>query len=85
MPNQNYLKGRRKEYAVMRKAKEAGWLPLRTAGSHGFVDVIAIDFENKIIRFIQCKPPSISRLQILRLENQWSKLNDWFQCEFKVE
>ena len=43
MPNRNYLKGRRAEYALMARLRKAGWpYVMRTAGSHGPADVIAV-------------------------------------------
>lgn len=41
MPNKNYLSGRRLEYEVMKLYKKAGCDATRTAGSHGWVDVVA--------------------------------------------
>ena len=51
--NPNYLKGRRLEYEIQHKLQNAGWLAVRTAGSHSPIDIIAIR-HNKI-RVIQCK------------------------------
>ncbi len=49
----NYSKGRKREYDVMDILKKAGYQCLRTAGSHGMWDVIAIGPSN--IRLIQVK------------------------------
>ena len=76
MPNRNYLKGRAKEYRTMRKYEKLGYICLRTAGSHGFADIIAIkhgiDSLNDII-FIQCKPKNYSQRDTDRLyaEHRW--------------
>jgi len=40
--NPNYRKGRRAEYEVMDLLKEQGYTCVRTAGSHGRWDVIAV-------------------------------------------
>jgi hypothetical protein len=42
MPNRNYLRGRAHEYAIKRKWERDGWTVLRTAGSHGFADLVAL-------------------------------------------
>lgn len=56
MVNANYLKGRNFEYKVKKYLQEQGYVVLRTAGSHGMYDLIAIKFEPEpSIIFIQCK------------------------------
>jgi len=51
--NLNYRRGVRAEYRTMRLLEAAGYQAFRTAGSHGIVDVIAV---NKLgVRAIQCK------------------------------
>lgn len=42
MPNKNYLKGRALEYEVVKMYKQAGGQATRTAGSHGWCDVVAL-------------------------------------------
>jgi len=54
MPNRNYEAGRRWEWTVMREWKKAGYKVLRTAGSHGDYDVIAVKW-GVYPAFIQCK------------------------------
>ena len=56
MPNANYQKGRKKEYLIKKQLEREGFIVLRTAGSHGFADLVAIDKDARWIRFIQCKP-----------------------------
>ena len=51
--NKNYMSGRRFEYQTMKILEKNGYTALRTAGSHGFADVIAFNEEH--VRFIQCK------------------------------
>lgn len=53
MPNKNYLRGRRLEWQVKKDLEQDGWTVMRTAGSHGFADLIAL--KGDTIRFIQCK------------------------------
>ena len=56
MANANYLKGRAFEYARMKYYREVMKLDvLRTAGSHGAWDLIAIDSERSLVHLIQCK------------------------------
>jgi predicted RNA binding protein YcfA (HicA-like mRNA interferase family) len=38
----NYTRGRAKEYRVAKRLRAQGWTVLRTAGSHGPFDLIAI-------------------------------------------
>lgn len=54
MPNKNYLRGRRFEYEVAKTLKEQGYEVMRTAGSHGKFDIIALRSGVKPI-FYQCK------------------------------
>lgn len=56
MANANYLRGRNFEYKVKKYLQEQGYTVLRTAGSHGKYDLIAIKLEPQpSIIFIQCK------------------------------
>lgn len=65
MPNKNYLKGRSHENYIKRKYESQGFACMRSSGSKGAVDVIAIrkgPYCEKTGRFcpeiraIQCKP-----------------------------
>ena len=42
MTNKRYVAGRAYEYRVKKKLEKEGWTVLRTAGSHGLFDIIAI-------------------------------------------
>jgi Holliday junction resolvase len=55
MPNKKYLSGRRLEYQVKNFLKSAGCSTIRSAGSHGEWDIVAIDENNRIIYLVQCK------------------------------
>jgi Holliday junction resolvase len=55
MPNKQYLTGRRLEYQVRNFFKSVGMTVIRSAGSHGKWDVVAIDESNRIIYLVQCK------------------------------
>lgn len=54
MPNANYQKGRRFEWAICKHYRELGYDASRTAGSHGKFDVIATRAGGDII-LAQCK------------------------------
>ena len=76
MPNANYRRGRDKEYRVKRRLEKEGLIVLRTAGSHGFADLIAIDIDDLKIRFIQCKPNKFSETQINKLMQEHKEFNN---------
>lgn len=40
MPNKNYLSGRRLEYEIVNMARKQGDQATRTAGSHGWIDIV---------------------------------------------
>ena len=54
MPNKNYQAGRRFEYESMRRWEAKGYETMRTAGSHGAFDVVAVRWDRKP-ELIQCK------------------------------
>lgn len=86
MPNSNYIKGRAKEYKVMKRLRDEGYdIVARTAGSHGAFDVIAINKETRDIKLIQCKPESMSANAKRKIidENSWL-INSFFVI-FTVE
>lgn len=85
MSNPNYLKGRRKEYAVVKRYKELGFeISQRTAGSHSPFDVIAIDLKKKEIRLIQCKPAAMNATQQQKIRDENQNLNGLFLVSFAV-
>jgi len=53
MPRNSYRKGVRYEYYVKQKLEEKGYLVVRTAGSHGPFDLIALDTEKREILLVQ--------------------------------
>ncbi len=67
----SYEAGRRYELSCKQRLEEAGYVVLRTEGSRGFADLVAIrradgtggtDLKDRI-RFIQCKTRKMSRRQ----------------------
>lgn len=76
----NYRKGRKYEYYWKNKFENQGYIVLRTAGSHGFADLIAVSPYKKEILFIQIKTfqKSISLNQIKSLyEKERKKIPFW--------
>lgn len=85
MPNKNYISGRRKEYKVKKDYDMMGFDVLRTAGSHGFADLIAINRRDKKIVFIQCKPNNFSKSKSDKLYMEYIDFNmGVFDVSFKV-
>lgn len=54
MSNPNYVKGRAYEYQVMKDWAKHGYICMRTSGSHGHFDVIAVK-PGGAVELIQCK------------------------------
>ena len=52
--NKNYISGRRFEYKYAKDLRELGCIVMRTAGSHGPFDLIAIGGSGQVT-MIQCK------------------------------
>ena len=85
MPNTNYIKGRRYEYKLIKEHKERGFdICQRTAGSRSPVDIFCISFKDRMIKFIQAKPKSMSDAAIQRLEEKEKRFNGIFDCLFRV-
>src|SRR3990167_3652481 len=53
--NSNYRRGRAAEYELMGLLKKEGYSVLRTAGSHGFADIVAYTDNQTPVRLIQVK------------------------------
>lgn len=66
MPNPNYNAGRSFEYRVRKELQSLGFVVLRTAGSHGPIDLIAVKPGEAPV-LIQCKrcqtPAEAARLK----------------------
>ena len=85
MSNKNYIKGRNKEYKIVKELRELGFdIVQRTAGSHSPIDVIAINKLTKVIRFVQAKPDSLSQNKKNEIESALYWLNNMFRVEFIV-
>ena len=85
MPNKNYEKGRRKEYAICDRLRNQGYdIAQRTAGSHSPFDIIAVNKAKKIIKLVQVKTSDVIR-QKSELEKANEDLNGNYEVEFVVE
>lgn len=80
----NYKRGRAKEYYQKDKLERAGLLVIRSAGSHSFADLIAIDRQTKRIRFIQCKPKKFNQQAQDKLLKSFAWLFDEFLCSYEI-
>jgi Archaeal holliday junction resolvase (hjc). len=45
--NKNYIKGRNKEYRIKRRLEKEGYYVIRSAGSHSYFDLVAINKEKE--------------------------------------
>ena len=66
MPNKNYLRGVRFEREVQEIFKKAGYVTMRTAGSHSPYDVILVKKTENMekianVCFVQCKTHVIKK------------------------
>lgn len=85
MPNSNYVKGRRKEYAIVKDLKDEGFhIAQRSAGSHSPIDVFAINKRTKTIKFVQSKPDNFSTRETKKLINELNYLNGVWKVEFEL-
>lgn len=71
MPNRNYVAGRKFEYETKKYHELLGYTVLRTAGSHGLFDLIALG-KNKPVLLIQCKKVRTVK-QADKLLSKWRK------------
>ena len=81
----NYQRGVRKEYKIINKAREMGFLAFRSAGSHSPVDCFVLSPAQKIILLIQCKPKSMSENAKLKILNELKKYEGDYKVFVKVE
>lgn len=84
MANRNYVKGCRKERRIVNMAKSCGLISFRSAGSHSPIDVVIIDKKNRLVRFIQCKPESMSENAKNKLRDAQFDLKDNYTVSFEV-
>jgi Holliday junction resolvase len=84
MPNKNYVKGRKKEYKIIKELKAQGYeIAQRTAGSHSPIDVFAIKKDEKKILLIQAKAyENMNNPEFERIEKELSWLTGPFEVVF---
>lgn len=87
MPNKNYVKGRKKEYKIIREARKAGKhiIAIRSAGSKSPIDIIVIDRRSRTIRLIQAKPEAFSDKNKQKLHREVKGLGGLYNVEFVIE
>ena len=84
MPNKNYIQGVRKERKIVNEARDKDLIAFRSAGSHSPIDVVIINKEKHLVRFIQCKPDTMSKACKDRLEQEHLELNGVYLSTFEV-
>lgn len=86
MGHPNYEKGRRKEWKIKKQLEMQGLTVLRSAGSKGFADLVAIDKKEHQIRFIQCKPDDFAKSEEAKLMEEHGFFNNGpiFETSFEV-
>ena len=70
--NKNYQRGTRFERVIISSLEELGYATLRTAGSHGFADVVAVN--DKLVRFIQSKVTKEPKIRLSTYKKDVSKI-----------
>lgn len=82
MPNLNYKRSRSREYKVFHDLQENGYLAFRTAGSHGFADVVGIKAtdcghaDHFQVRFIQIKVSKNLKKPIVKMKVEPTIIGD---------
>ena len=84
MANKYYNRSKRREQFLVREAKKAGLIAIRSAGSKSPIDVIIIDDVQRFIQLIQVKTGYQTLGQLDKLYKEYSKLNGKWEVEFEV-
>lgn len=85
MPNKNYLKGIRKERAIVKRLKGEGFdIAVRTAGSHSPIDVFGINKKGRVITFIQSKPDDYPKSQAKKIHDELDYINGEWIVTFEL-
>jgi Holliday junction resolvase len=68
MPNKAYQSGRRFEYRIKNYLVDKGYFVIRSAGSHGIADLVAINHSGKVF-LLQCKAGGghINKQEVIKL------------------
>jgi hypothetical protein len=84
-PNKNYVKGRTKEYKIVKELRDEGYdIVQRSAGSHSAIDIFAINRNLKKIKFIQSKPDNFSDKNAWTILAELEWLDGFFDVEFLI-
>lgn len=70
MVNHNYRRGANFERKIANKLRQKGYYVMRSSGSHGIFDLIAIDFKSGHIKFIQIKNYQIGKKKFQRISEE---------------
>lgn len=85
MGNSNYIKGRKKEYKIVKAFKDKGFdIVQRSAGSHSPIDIFCICKRTKEIVFIQSKPDDWPESKIRTIKKELDYLNGVWKISFLV-
>ena len=74
MPNKNYRNGANYERRIANKLRERGYYVMRSSGSKGLFDLIAIDFRLGHIKLIQLKNYKLSKPEFERMRQEIKEL-----------
>ena len=85
MPNKNYIKGRQAEYRLMKTLRDSGAIVMRSSGSHGLFDVIAIFPNANLIQMYQVKSGASYNYTSKKAEQELRDLGLSESQKFNVE
>lgn len=68
MANNKYLRSTKRERELVNKARKAGMIACRSAGSHSPFDVWIVDHRDKVVRLIQVKTKKGGRIHVVKDE-----------------
>ena len=80
----NYVKGRRKEYAIVKTLRKRYHIAQRSAGSHSPIDIFAINLKTKEILFVQAKPDNYPLKEEQKLYDELKELTGVYNVTFEV-
>lgn len=80
----SYIKGRRYEYEVKKILTRLGYIVLRSAGSHGLFDLIAIHPITKNVIFIQVKKEKRIDENIKRIKELFKDFGKVANVQFQL-
>jgi len=84
MSQTNYQRDAAKERRIVNKFRKEGCIALRSAGSHSPIDVVVVDFENRIIKLIQAKMGYLSKNMKEKILKEGDVLNGEYRVFFEL-